>query len=423
MKKQQSKIMKSSLAVLVASSISFPSSMAFANTNDDNFDTIKLEQQNTTSKTDVAVNDEAMMESAKKEIEKLQGSAYTPSLLPGDFFYFAKLAIEKIQLAFTMDDAKEAKLLAEYAAERLAEVEALFKDGKQEEAIEALNKAIDMIDQSEGHWSDNENDDADKDSKETETDSDAKDEVKEETEKNENTEGTTNKESTADDSEIEGNTTSEGTETETEEASDEMTDIEELMSHNILSLKANLEKVKNPKAKEALQKNIEKSYIKLAEKLAKLEEKTAKNAAKEANKKEEKKSNEQEVDESASLDQDSESPNSGDTTDKAVDESTETTKEVTEKEEKEEIMQEEVKATPANVYHHTEKKEAKKEWKDQHKEVKHETKDVRKHVKEESKGSQHEKKDEKRQHPKNDKEARQHNNEKGKENGKGHHKE
>ena len=419
MKKQQSKIMKSSLAVLVASSISFPSSMVFANTNDENFDTINMEQQNPTSNTNVAVNDEAMIESAKKEIEELQGSADTPTLLPGDFFYFAKLTFEKIQLAFTMDDAKEAKLLAEYAAERLAEVEALFKDGKQEEAIEALNKAIDMIAQSEGHWSEDENDEGDKDIKETETG--AKDEVKDEMEENENTEGTTTEDSSVDDSEIEGDTTSEGI--ETEEVSGENTDMEELMSHNILSLKANLEKINNPKAKEALQKNIEKSYMKLAEKLAKLEEKTAKKAAKEADEKEEKKSNEQEGDESESLDQDSESPKSGETTEKEVEESTATTKEVTTKEDKEEIIKEEGKAAPIKVNHHTEKKEAKIEWKDQHKEVKNETKDIRKHMKEEAKQSRHEKKEEKRQHPKNTKEERHHNNEKGKENGKGHHKE
>lgn len=51
--------------------------------------------------------------------------------------------------------------MAEYASERLAEAGALFADGKQEEALEALNKAVDMMDESEDQWS--ESDDKEKD--------------------------------------------------------------------------------------------------------------------------------------------------------------------------------------------------------------------------------------------------------------------
>ena len=218
--------MKSSLAVLVASSISLPGSLAFANSNDDNFDSIKLEQEKTVS-ADVAVNDDAMLESSKDEIEKLEEASAAPSLLPGDFFYFAKLAIEKIHLAFTMDDAKEAKLLAGYAAERLAEVEELFKDGKQEEAIEALNKAIEMMQKSENQWSDDELEKDSTDGESVESDSEKNDDSKvEEDTDNTTSEDALKEEATSDDEKSEENTDDNA--------------MEEMMAQNILSLKANM---------------------------------------------------------------------------------------------------------------------------------------------------------------------------------------
>ncbi|WP_226677606.1 DUF5667 domain-containing protein [Rossellomorea aquimaris] len=387
--KKQSKIMKSSLAVLVASSISFPSSLAFANSNDENFDSIKLEQ-GTTNET-VAVNDDAMLNSAEKEIENLKESTETPSLLPGDFFYFAKVAIEKIQLAFTMDDAKEAKLLAEYASERLAEVEALFKDGKQEEAIDALNNAIEMIEQSEDQWSD---DESEEDSKvEDKEDGDSDETVVEED--NATDEGSVKEEEKADDTD---------TEEKTEEKSDDMSEMEEMMAQNILSLKANLEKVKNPKAKAALQKNIEKSYMKLAEKLAKIEEKAARKAEAE-----EKVEAEEEVDTEETTVENSEAVEAD--AEESVDETTDAT----------EVEVKEEKAAPVTVNPHVEKKEVKSEWKNQHKEIKQEAKEARKQEKEEAKEYNKKKNEEKKHHSKSD-ENRQHG-EKGKEHGKGHHKE
>lgn len=145
----------------------------------------------------------------------------TPSLLPGDFFYFSKILIEKIRLALTIDDVKEAKLIAEYAAERLSEAEALFVDGNEEAALETMKKAIDNIDIAEDQVTNAEEDDS-------------------------------------------GETVED--ETELEQA-------KEAVSQNIIALTAAMEKVKNPAAKAALQKNIEKSYAKLAKKMEKREKK------------------------------------------------------------------------------------------------------------------------------------------------------
>src|SRR5690606_18852157 len=44
-----------------------------------------------------------------------------PTLVPGEFFYFVKIMIEKVRLAVTFDEYKEARMLAEFAAERIAE--------------------------------------------------------------------------------------------------------------------------------------------------------------------------------------------------------------------------------------------------------------------------------------------------------------
>ena len=49
-----------------------------------------------------------------------------------------------------------------------------------------------------------------------------------------------------------------------------LAEVEEMVSQNILSLQAAMEKVKNPVAKAALEKNIKKSYAKLAKKLSEI---------------------------------------------------------------------------------------------------------------------------------------------------------
>ena len=72
--------------------------------------------------------------------EQLEGEA--PALVPGDFFYFVKTFMEKIRLSVTLDEFKEAQLLAEFATERIAEANALIAEGKTEEAAKLLQDAI-----------------------------------------------------------------------------------------------------------------------------------------------------------------------------------------------------------------------------------------------------------------------------------------
>ncbi len=143
--------------------------------------------------------------------------AETPSLLPGDFLYFAKIALEKIKLALTFDEEKEAELLATYAATRLSEAEALFNEGREEEALETIEKAREYLD----------------------TFGNKKENVDEEPVIVEDK----NDEETNDEQAKDGESPNEA---------------EQATAQNIIALQAALEKVNNPVAQASLLKNIEK---------------------------------------------------------------------------------------------------------------------------------------------------------------------
>ncbi|MGG3833846.1 MULTISPECIES: DUF5667 domain-containing protein [Geobacillus] len=134
-----------------------------------------------------------------------------PMLLPGDFFYFVKTMMEKIELALTFDDVEKAKRLAAFAEERLAEAKALLDQGDIEQAKEILANSLK---QQEAAW-------------------DIYEETKQADEQN-----------------------GETAETDVEALRQQL---EEKFSQNITALQAALERVKNPRAKEVLARNIEKA--------------------------------------------------------------------------------------------------------------------------------------------------------------------
>jgi len=231
------KITKSAFAFVLAGSLSLTATTALAEENE-NIESQVVEE--TVTNEEVISLDDALVDENTNEVEE-------PELLPGDFFYFAKTALEKIQLILTFDDVKEAKLLAEFATERLAEAEALFSAGQEEEALAVMEEALENLSVAEETVS--ENTDATEETTEEEVDS---------------TEAT----------EEDVDATIEIIEND-EEVVEETEEVEKQIAQNIISLKANMEKVKNPVAKAALEKNIKKSYVKLAEKMAKLEEKAS----------------------------------------------------------------------------------------------------------------------------------------------------
>lgn len=268
-------ITKSSLALLLAGTVALPNAQVFAEEPEGQAvsseaaatQTEVLKQAEAAIDTEAGTvssgtqspteeKQEAAEEGKTEEASTADGEETStqegPSLLPGDFFYFIKIAMEKIQLAFTSDDKKEAELLAVYTAERISEAEKLLKDGEEEKAVETIQNAISYLKGLETK--------VDEPQASTEEEK-AEDEASDAAENTENV-GTVDEESDkAQDS---------------EKAEDSNSDLQIKVSQNIIALTAAMEKVKNPVAKAALAKNIEKSYKKLARKLARLEEVTGK---------------------------------------------------------------------------------------------------------------------------------------------------
>ena len=256
-KQDKYKIAKSTLAIVLAGSFAFSPALTFAaqeTTNEENIEKIDLQTLSSTEENSTEEHDTVTEETTSTSIvgeeppsEDTQKDA--PTLVPGDFFYFTKVALEKIKLALTFNDVKEAELLATYATERLAEAEVLLSEGKEDAALETIEKALGHFESTEAII------EAEKESDETSTD-----------------EEIDNHTSTNDRALVEDKNKPED---------ESLVEVEKMVSQNILSLQAAMEKVKNPVAKAALQKNIDKSYAKLAKKLDKLEEKTLKSTLKE----------------------------------------------------------------------------------------------------------------------------------------------
>lgn len=228
------KLAKSTLALILTGSVIFSSSSAFADDlegSTEEFAVVNLEALQT------------HVESTQPDI---------PALIPGDFFYFSKVILERLQLAFTFNNAKEAELLAAYSSERLSEAAALYAKGDETKALEVIHAAIEYIEQSQiivdaeatGETADQE---IDENASETEVDADTVE--------------------TAEDDVV-------------SEDDDAYGEIRDTLRQNIAALTAAKAHVGNEKAEAALQKNIDKTYAKLAKKIDKLEKKYGKHKKK-----------------------------------------------------------------------------------------------------------------------------------------------
>ncbi|CAG9607088.1 DUF5667 domain-containing protein [Pseudoneobacillus rhizosphaerae] len=255
---EMNKIAKTALAMVLAGSFTFSSSVALAN------DTTSEQSQSVEAPTETSVkNDTVTLTNDVTVQAKDETKVEAPKLVPGDFFYFAKLTLEKIRLMLTIDDVKEAALLATFASDRLAEAESLFKEGKEDLAVETIKKALEGMKVA---------DSVVEEEKEKEKDTTTVEGEKVTTEDQTKTDGQVVTEPTAD------KTTDTVAVLEDEPTSDEkaVEEVKVILSQNIIALTAAMEKVKNPVAKAALQRNIEKSYAKLEKKLAKIEARLAK---------------------------------------------------------------------------------------------------------------------------------------------------
>ncbi|MCS0672472.1 DUF5667 domain-containing protein [Cytobacillus firmus] len=248
--KEMNKLAKSTLALVIAGTFTFSAATAFASENkeDEEFETVEIKNDPSAEATAESNKDAAeSIENAKEELNE-----EAPSLLPGSFFYFAKLALEKVKLALTFDDIKDAKLLADYASERMAEAEALFAEGKGEEALEAIEKALEQIENAETIV-DEANEDAGK-SISGEEDNGNLDESAEV--------------GTPDEDAADGEDSSDN-DTANKETEDE---VKEILAQNIIALQANLAKFserfdENHPSVLAMQKNIAKFTAKWSEQM------------------------------------------------------------------------------------------------------------------------------------------------------------
>lgn len=248
--KEMNKMAKSTLALVIAGTFTFSAATAFASENkeDEEFETVEIKNVPSAEATAESKKEAESIENAKEELDK-----EAPSLLPGSFFYFAKLALEKVKLALTFDDIKDAKLLADYASERMAEAEALFAEGKGEEALEAIEKALEQMESAETIVDEEVNEDPGK-SRSDEEDNGNLDE---------SAEVETPDEDAADREDSSDNDTA------NKETEDE---IKEILAQNIIALQANLAKFserfdENHPSVLAMQKNIAKFTEKWSEQL------------------------------------------------------------------------------------------------------------------------------------------------------------
>ena len=151
-----------------------------------------------------------------------------PSLVPGDFFYFVKTMVEKVQLSLTFNDAEKAQKLANFASERIAEARVLIENGDSEGAADLLNKALETQELALSY------------------------------------------------TEEAGITpTTEGEPAVTEEQtnlSETRDAIKVKIGNNTLALLGALSHVKNPQAQASLMKNIQKSFDKMEKRLGKIEQ-------------------------------------------------------------------------------------------------------------------------------------------------------
>lgn len=201
---------------------------------------------------DASTSPQAVTTSTESETE-------TPDLLPGDFFYFIKIIYENIQMALTVNDVKEARLLVGFAQERLAEANALLAEGKIEEAKLSLQKSLETQQNAV--------------EKTAEASSTSTQNVTETT--------TVTTPAIANSTELDSEESDDPEQLEAEDETaldDEVKNPDVLkvktdLQHNIIALASALEKVKNPKSQLALLKNIEKSFAHLDKKMSKIESK------------------------------------------------------------------------------------------------------------------------------------------------------
>ncbi|WP_274364085.1 DUF5667 domain-containing protein [Paenibacillus thermotolerans] len=191
----------------------------------------------------------------------------TPALIPGNFFYFIKTVVENIQLALTFNDVDKALLLAEHAQERILEANALIAEGKSDLAAETLQKALENQQKALQQANQTETLTSNEDALDAYLPAASSDDVADEEDADEDLDAD---EDADHDAYVDEDEDKDEDEHEDEDADSKVREqFSGKLKQNIASLILAMNKVKNPTAKAALAKNIEKSFGKMVTKSAK----------------------------------------------------------------------------------------------------------------------------------------------------------
>jgi hypothetical protein len=163
------------------------------------------------------------------------------STLEQNLFSYITTMNDQLKLALSEDQMERASLLVDLSDEAIAEAQELFEQGKVEEATELLTKATEALKSADEIANDDEEEIVDEEVEEADEEEDI--EV----------------------IELDDDLTEEDDVVELDEESsdEENKELETKIGQNVISLTLNLHKVKNPKAKAALERNIERSLERL----------------------------------------------------------------------------------------------------------------------------------------------------------------
>ncbi|GEL78848.1 hypothetical protein [Tenuibacillus multivorans] len=157
------------------------------------------------------------------------------------FSYYVKVS-DQLSLALEEEDSERLELLLDWSLQQIEEAQALYDEGHVEQADEILEEALTVMEEAES--------------------SDGTDE--EDSEEEENEESSDEEENNEDESSVdEENSDEEESDDEEQEERDEAEEETKVVGQNVISLAINMEKVKNPVAKAALKRNIERSLARL----------------------------------------------------------------------------------------------------------------------------------------------------------------
>ncbi len=291
----------------------------------------------------------------------------------GKLFSFLDTLTQNFKLALEQDDMEKAKLYADYGKKRIEEAKQLLEEGKDEEAAELLEQATkamekaEELSQEEDSEENNETDENSEDTDQEDSDEDESDDTEESDE--ESDEDDESDEDT--DEEVEEDEDSEEDSDEDKSDEEEKAELDAKIGQNVISLKRAMDKVDNPNAKKALERNIEKALTRLEAKYGDIEVLKERLKEMEEDNEEDTSKEDEGTDSEESAEQDTEQ--------KSENDQEESDEDAQEKEDKDEEAEEDESGIPSHAKEH---KKAAKEHKQEMKEKKERLKDKKEWKKE-----------------------------------------